>query len=75
MDLREPDVRHGHGHLDVAHALATDAGDGHFDAATIADDVLVFDALVFSAGALVSHATGPKIVRQKRPPCSGLKVR
>ena len=43
----------GHGQLDVAHALAADAGDGHLDAAAVADDVLVLDALVFSAGALV----------------------
>ena len=42
-----------HGQLDVAHALATDAGEGHFDAAAVADDVLVLDALVLAAGALV----------------------
>ena len=51
--LEEPDVSDRHGELDVAHALATDARDRDFDATAIADDVLVFDALVFSAGALV----------------------
>ena len=51
--LEEPDVRDRHGQLDVAHALAAHARDRHFDAAAIADDVLVLDALVFSAGALV----------------------
>ena len=51
--LEEPDVRDRHGQLDVAHALAAHAGDRHLDAAAIADDVLVFDAFVFSAGAFV----------------------
>src|SRR5206468_8689055 len=51
--LEEPDMSNGNGELDMAHALAAHAGDRHFDAAAIADDVLVFDALVFSAGALV----------------------
>ena len=41
-----------HGKLDVTHALATDAGQGNLDAAAVADDSLVLDALVFSAGAL-----------------------
>jgi hypothetical protein len=36
----------------MTHALATDAGEGYFDAAAVADNALVFDALVFSAGAL-----------------------
>jgi hypothetical protein len=49
--LVEPDVRHGHGQFDVAHALAANAGEGHFDTAAIADDALVLDALVLSAGA------------------------
>ena len=49
--LEEPDVRDRHGQFDVAHALAANAGERHFDAATVADDALVLDALVFSAGA------------------------
>jgi hypothetical protein len=51
--LEEPDVGYGHGEFDVAHALAANAGDGDFDAAAVADDVLVLDALVLAAGALV----------------------
>ena len=43
----------GNGQLDVAHALAANAGDRHLDAAAIADDVLVLDPLVLAAGALV----------------------
>ena len=39
------------GKLDVAHALAADAAQGDFDAAAVADDALVLDALVFAAGA------------------------
>ena len=49
--LVEPDVRDRHGQFDVAHALAAHARQRHFDAATIADDALVLDALVLSAGA------------------------
>ena len=51
--LEEPNVGDGHREFDVAHALATNARDGHFDATAITDDILVFDALVFAAGALV----------------------
>ncbi len=51
--LEEPDMGDGHGEFDMSHPLAAYAGDGHFDAATIADDVFVLDPLVFSAGALV----------------------
>ncbi len=36
----------------MAHALAPDAGKGDFDAAAIADNAAVLDALVFAAGAL-----------------------
>ena len=50
--LVEPDVRDGHGQLDVGHALAADAREGDLDAATVANHTLVLDALVFSAGAL-----------------------
>jgi hypothetical protein len=49
--LVEPDVGHGHGQFDVAHALAAHAGEGHFDAAAIADDALVLNALILAAGA------------------------
>jgi hypothetical protein len=45
-------VRDWHGELDVAHALATHAGERYFDAAAVADDTLVLDALVLSARAL-----------------------
>jgi hypothetical protein len=49
--LEEPDVADRHGQFDVAHALAADAGQRHFDAATVADDAAVLDALVLAAGA------------------------
>ena len=49
--LEEPDVRDRHGQFDVAHALAAHARERHFDAATIADDAAVLDALILSAGA------------------------
>ena len=48
--LEEPDVADRHGQFDVAHALAANAGQRHFDAATVADDAAMFDALVFAAG-------------------------
>ena len=51
--LQEPDVGDGDGELDMAHALAADAGNGDFDAATVADDILELDALVLAASALV----------------------
>ena len=50
--LEVPDVRHGARELDVSHPLATDLGARHLDAALVADDPLVPDALVLAAVAL-----------------------
>src|SRR5439155_695621 len=50
--LEEPDVRHRRGELDVAHTLAADLRARHLDAALVADDPLVPDALVLAAVAL-----------------------
>ena len=51
--LQEPDVRDGGGELDMAHALAPDARQGHLDRALLADDALVLHPLVLAAQALV----------------------
>ena len=51
--LQEPDVGDRRGQLDMAHALAADARQRHFDAALLADDALVLHALVLAAQALV----------------------
>src|SRR5439155_15671234 len=50
--LEEPDVRDRRGQVDVAHPLATDLLPGHLDAAALADDALVANALVLAAVAL-----------------------
>ena len=50
--LEVPDVADGAGQLDVAHPLATHLGAGDLDAALVADDALVADALVLAAVAL-----------------------
>ncbi len=50
--LEEPDVRDGRGQVDVAHALAAHLLPRHLDAAALADDPLVADALVLAAVAL-----------------------
>ena len=51
--LQKPDVGHGGGELDVAHALTADLGERHLDAALLADQPLVLHALVLAAQALV----------------------
>ena len=51
--LQEPDVGDGGGQLDVAHALAPDAGERHFNAALLAGHAAILDALVLAAQALV----------------------
>src|ERR1700735_54406 len=51
--LQEPDMGNGRGQLDVAHALAPDARQRHFDRALFADDALVLHPLVLAAQALV----------------------
>ena len=50
--LEVPDVAHGRGQLDVAHALAAHLGAGDLHAAALADDALEANALVLAAGAL-----------------------
>ena len=51
--LQEPDVGNGRRQFDMAHALAPDARQRHFDRALFADDALVLHALVLAAQALV----------------------
>src|SRR4051794_5366249 len=46
-------MRDGSGELDMAHALAPDARQGHLDRALLADDALVLHPLVLAAQALV----------------------
>src|SRR3954452_14402328 len=50
--LEEPDVRHGHAELDVAHALPADLAERHLDAAAVADHAAIADPLVLPAVAL-----------------------
>src|SRR5579864_4368603 len=50
--LEEPDVRDGRSEVDVAHALAAHLLPRHLDAAALADDPLVANALVLAAVAL-----------------------
>ncbi len=47
-----PDVDHGRGQLNVAHAVTADLAPGDLDAAALADDALEADALVLAAVAL-----------------------
>src|SRR3989449_105637 len=47
--LEEPDVRHRHRELDVAHALAPHLGERDLHAAAVADDAAVADAFVLAA--------------------------
>ncbi len=47
--LEEPYVRDGNGEFDVTHALATNAAQGDFDAATVADHAAIAYALVLAA--------------------------
>ncbi|MPL98794.1 hypothetical protein SDC9_45003 [bioreactor metagenome] len=51
--LEEPDMGDGRGQLDVAHALAADLLQRHFDAAFLADDAAILHPLVLAAQAFV----------------------
>src|SRR5690606_15555114 len=63
--LEEPDVRHRHRQIDVAHAFTAHAGQGHFHTATITDDAAMLDALVLAAGAFpVLHGTENALAEQ-----------
>ena len=79
--LEEPDVRHRHRQFDVAHALATNACQGHLDTATIADDAAMLDALVLSARAFPvldgtedALAEETALLRLERAVVDGLRV-
>ena len=47
--FQEPDMSHRAGQFDVAHALAAHLGQGHLDAALLADHAAMLEALVFAA--------------------------
>jgi len=47
--LEEPDMGDGNGEFDVSHALAAHFGQGDFDAAPVADDAAIPNALVLAA--------------------------
>ena len=51
--LQEPNVRNRAGQFNVAHAFAADFGKCDFNAALLADDTLMFQALVFAAKTFV----------------------
>ncbi len=80
--LEIPDVADRAGQLDVAHPLATDLAARDLDAALVADDALVADALVLAAVALpVLGRTEDALVeetvllRLERPVVDGLGLR
>ena len=79
--LQEPDMRDRGGELDMAHALAPDPGERHFDAALLADDALELHALVLAAQALVvldrpedARAEQAVPLRLERPVVDGLRL-
>ena len=51
--LEEPDVGNRRSQFDVRHALTTNLGQGHFNAALLADYAAMLEALVLTAQALV----------------------
>src|ERR1700745_2417300 len=72
-------MRHRRGQLDMAHAVAAHAREGHLDAALLADDALVLHALVLAAQALVvlrraedGGAEQAVALRLERPVVDGL---
>src|SRR5204862_3346923 len=79
--LEEPDVAHGRGQVDMAHALAAHLLAGHLDAAALADDALVAYALVLPAVALPvlggtedALAEEPVLLRLQRAVVDGLRL-
>src|SRR5881628_3519753 len=70
--LKEPDVRHGGGEVDVAHALAPDLRLDHLDAALLAHVAAMAHALVLAAVALVVLG-GAEDLRAEEPIPLGLE--
>src|ERR1051325_430119 len=80
--LEEPDVGDRRGEVDVPHALAAHLLPRHLDAAALADDSLVANALVLAAVALPvlrraedALAEEPVALRLERPVVDGLGLR
>src|SRR5205085_9636419 len=80
--LEDPDVAHGGGQVDVAHALTAHLGPRDLDAAALADDALVTDALVLAAVALPvlgrtedALAEQAVLLRLERAVVDGLRLR
>ena len=65
-------MRNRDGKLNVSHALAAHTRYSDFYATTVADDTLVFDALVFTAGTFVV-ANGSENTLAKQTAGFGLK--
>ncbi len=81
VGLAEPDVGHGRGQADVAHALPPHLGAGDLDAAAIADHAPVADALVLAAealpvlgGAEQPLTEQPVLLRAERAIVDGLRL-
>ena len=55
------------GEIDVGHPLAPHFGKSHLDAAAIADDSLVLDFLIFSAGAFPVASRSEDLLAKKAP--------
>ena len=79
--LEEPDVRARAGKLDMAEALAANAGEGDFDAALVADDAAVLHALILAAqafpilgGAENARAKKSVALRLEGPVVDGLRL-
>src|SRR6195256_3967802 len=70
--LQEPDMRNRRRQFDMAHALAPDPRQRHFDRALLADDPLVLHALVLAAQALVI-LDRPKDARTEQAVTLGLE--
>src|SRR5690625_2287503 len=51
--LQEPDVRNRNGELNVPHPFTADTRNRYLNSTAVTNDILVFDPLVFSAGAFV----------------------
>src|SRR4029079_12711813 len=79
--LQEPDVRNQRGELDMTHPLTANLGERHLDAALLADDAAVLQALVLAAQALVIldrpedlRAEEPVPLRLERAVIDGLRL-
>ena len=65
--FEEPNVDDRNGQIDMGHPFATHFGEGHFDAAAVANNTFVLDLLIFTASAFPIAGRTKDLLAEEAP--------